>query len=188
MRLPQVRLESQMAKIQIQSTPAVQTIQQPKALQSIEQPHATVTMSTTPGKLTIDQTKAWEDMNLYGPLRAAEKEGMRGKQAVLEGISRRAQQGQELMKIENKGNPIVNQAIVNGHKPMKQFNIGWIPSLFSVKTHYTPSELDVNVKAKSPIINHEPQSPIVEFHSGSVETSLQQEASLDVDFVNVNWK
>ena len=115
MELPQIRMQSQMAKISLSTQASRQEIRQPKADLSIQQPHAEISMRTTPSKLTIDQTGAWEDMNLRSVFRLTEKFAQDGKQAVAEGTGRRASQGTELMKIENKGNPLVSQAFQNAY-------------------------------------------------------------------------
>lgn len=77
-----------MAQIEIQQTAAKQTIRQPKAEMSIQQPKAEIKMRTTPAKLTIDQTKAFADMNLMSIFQRNYQFASDGKQAVLEGIER----------------------------------------------------------------------------------------------------
>ncbi|WP_053218577.1 DUF6470 family protein [Virgibacillus senegalensis] len=188
MQLPQVRMQSKLAKIQITQTPVQQTIKQPKAEQTIRQPHAEVTMQRIPSKMTIDQSKAWEDMNLKSAAKSISEAAQKGKEAVYKGMQRRVSQGEQLMKIENGGNPIASQGKQNGEKPMKQFNIGWIPSHFAVKTDYQPSELKINVQTHEPIIENKPNKPIINNQPGGVETSILQKESLDIDFANLKFK
>ncbi|SDK03918.1 DUF6470 family protein [Sediminibacillus albus] len=187
MQLPQVRMQSQQAKIQINQTPARQTIQQPHADQTIHQPSAEISIRRTPSRMTIDQSKAWEDMNLKSAAKSIAEAAQKGKSAVFEGMRRRVQQGAQLMKIENGGNPLAIQAKQNGHKPEKQFNIGWIPSHFAVKTDYQPSQLDINVQTNAPIIENRANKPIIGYQPGGVETSLLQKESLEIDFTNLKF-
>ncbi|SDQ25213.1 DUF6470 family protein [Virgibacillus salinus] len=185
MELPQIRMESQMARIQIQQIAGKQEIQQPQAQISIQQPKAEVSMRTTPSKLSIDQTQAWEDMGLMHISKRIEKFANDGRQGLLEGIARRVQQGAELMKIENDGNPIVNQAATNAHDQMKQLGIKFIPSHFAVKIHYQPSELKIDTEVNQPIINNKPQMPIINYQPGEVSTSMKQYQDLQIDFINL---
>src|SRR5690625_3084687 len=101
MKLPQIRLESQFASIGIRQHSGRQEIRQPKAEMTIQQPQANLSIETTKSKLTIDQTQAWEDMNLMSTARRIEVTAQEGKSALLEGMQRRAGQGDELMEIEN---------------------------------------------------------------------------------------
>ncbi len=178
-------MESQLARIQIQQTPGKQEIQQPKARISIQQPKAEVTMKTTPSKLSIDQTQAWEDMGLMHISKRIEKFANDGRQGVLEGIARRVQQGAELMKIENSSSPIVNQAITNAQDQMKQLGIKFIPSHFAVKIDYQPSEVQIDVNVNQPIIDNKAQKPIINYQPGEVSTSMQQYHDLQIDFINL---
>ncbi|WP_163970548.1 DUF6470 family protein [Oceanobacillus halotolerans] len=183
MQFPQIRMQSQMAQIAIKQTGGVQTIRQPQAEQTIQQPKADISMKTRPSKLTIDQTKAWEDMGLMHISKRIETFANEGKQGLKEGIARKVRQGDELMKIENGGNPLARQAAENGHDGMKSLGIDFIPSHFSVKTTYEPSEVDITVNPNPPIIQATPNKPIMEYQPGSVETSMKQYPSLEIDVV-----
>src|SRR5690625_4931669 len=106
MKIPQIRMESQMGRIRIEQTPAKLDIRQPHAKQSIEQPKAEINITTTPGKLTIDQSQAWEERNLMNTLRLTEINAQESIRALQEGVARRAEQGAQLVKIEQGGNVI----------------------------------------------------------------------------------
>lgn len=185
MQFPQIRIQSQMAQIQIQQTPAMQSIQQPKATQTIRQPKAEMSIETTPGRLTIDQTQAWNDMDLKSVRKRIEEAAQLGKQKVMEGTARRVQQGVEMMEIEKGGNVIQQQAIENRFGHPKQFNIGWIPSHFSVKIDYQPAEVKIDVEPQRPMIEHQTNKPILDYQPGKVDISLKQRAQLDINFENL---
>lgn len=188
MQLAQIRLESQYAKIGLKTTPPVQEIQQPKANLSIEQPKAELTIRTIPGKLTIDQTRAREDVDLKSISKRIKEFADKGYQDSLEGIARLAQEGYALMSIEDGGNPIAEISKSNSKGPELQFNIGWIPSHFSVKTNYDPAKVDIQVKVNKPIINAGINKPIHEYTPGKANISLEQRQSLKIDFVNLKYK
>ncbi|OZU88798.1 hypothetical protein CIL03_10970 [Virgibacillus indicus] len=185
MRLPQIRIDSQMAKIQIQQTAGKQEIQQPNAKISIQQPQAEISMTTTPSKLQIDQTQAWEDMNLMHITKRNDKFARAGLQDLQAGMARRAQQGSELMKIENKGNPIASQAIANGYRAKQSLGIKFIPSRFAVKTSYQPSEVQIDVQTNKPVIEATIRKPEHIYKQGSVDISMQQYQQLEIDYINL---
>lgn len=67
MQIPRLIMHSVQGKIGLITTPASLEMEQPQADLEIEQPSADMEISVTPGKLTIDQTQAWEelDRNIY---------------------------------------------------------------------------------------------------------------------------
>ncbi|MHA6252366.1 DUF6470 family protein [Oceanobacillus sp. CAU 1775] len=185
MRVPQIRMESQFAKIQINQTDAKVHIKQELPKMQIQQPHAEVSIRTTPSKLSIDQTRAWEDMDLMSILRRNDKFAAEGMQAVKEGTARVAREGREMMSIENGGNPFAAQAKRINLEPMKELGIKFIPSHFSVKTDYQPSEVHINVETKKPIIQAQTFKPQFNYEAGGVETSLLQKNYLNISFENI---
>jgi hypothetical protein len=187
MQLPQIRLQSTFAKIAIETTPPVQEIKQIPAELDLQQPPAEMKIETTPFKLTIDQTKAWEDMDLKHIFRRIEEFAQQGYEDWLEGIARVSRQGDELMRIEDGGNPIAEQAKENSEGPIYDFNIGWIPSLFSVKTHFEPAKVHIDVKVNKPINNTKINKPIINYTPGKVTIGLAQRNSLKIDFVNLRF-
>lgn len=185
MQLPQIRIESQFASIGIRQPSGQQEIRQPKAELTIQQPQANFSMQTTKSKLTIDQTKAWEDMNLMSTARRVEVSAQEGKSALLEGMQRRAQQGSELMEIENGGNPIKQQAIINGHDQMKSIGFKYIPSQFSVKFHYQPAEVHIDAQANRPMIEVQINKPEHNYERGQVEIFMEKYGQLDINYTNI---
>lgn len=187
MQLPQIRLQSTFAKIAIKTTPPVQEIKQPPAELDLQQPSAEMKIETTPAKLTIDQTKAWEEMDLKHIFRRIEEFAQQGYEDWLEGLARVSRQGDELMRIEDGGNPLAEQAKENSEDPIYDFNIGWIPSLFSVKTNFEPAKVHMDVKVQQPIIRAKINKPMIHYTPGKVTMDLAQRNSLKIDFVNLRF-
>ncbi|HEY4602077.1 MAG TPA: DUF6470 family protein [Cerasibacillus sp.] len=178
MKLPQIQIKTEMAQIDIRQTPGQQTIRQPSADMSIEQPKAELRIDTTPGKLTIDQTQAWEDMQLISPLRMTEIAAEVGNSSVLEGIARRAEQGQQLMKIEQQVSPMVEQAITNSGETYTSPQITFIPSVFAVKVDYEPGELNILSKENKPQMTVQIRQPEHHYTPGKVEVALKRYESI----------
>jgi len=188
MQLPQIRLESQPALISLQTKNAVQNIEQPKAELDIQQPPAEMTIERTPSQLTIDQTAAREAIDLKTIRKRIEEHADNGYQGVLDGITRRKQEGDDLMRIEDGGSPITAHAKQNSERPEKQFNIGFVPPLFSVKIKYEPAKLNIEWQQNKVINNTKVNKPILDYQAGDVEVGLRQRESLTIDYVNVNFK
>ena len=184
MKVPQIQLKTAPALIGIETRNAKLHIEQPQASLDLQQPPAEMTINRKPSKLTIDQTEAWAAVDLKSIRRRNEEFADEGKQEVLNGIARRAQQGQELMQIENQGNPIANLAKMNSERPAKRFNIGFIPPHFSVKVNYEPSEVKIDWKTNKVINQSKTNKPILEYEAGKVDITLRQRNSLEVDFIN----
>lgn len=152
---------------------------------SIKQPHADLFIQTKQGQLTIDQTQAWEDMNLMSIKRRIEQIAQKGLNAVQEGMARRAQQGTQLMKIEHGGQPIREQAVINASRPTKSLSIHFIPSPLSVKIGYIPSKLHIAAETKKPEIDAIANRPQHIYEPGNIDIKIAQYEQLEIDFVNV---
>jgi hypothetical protein len=185
MNVPHIRLESNFIRMGLNIEKPIQEIQQPPAVQSIQQPKAILEIETIPGKLTIDQTKAREDVDLKSIGRRVEEFAQNGYQDWLKGLKRRASQGTELMKIENGGNPIAYQAKENSEGLPKQFNIGWIPSHNSVQLSYEPAKVNIMAEPQKPKIEIEIRRPVHNYTPGKVSTEILEKNSLTIDFINL---
>lgn len=185
MEFPQIRLQSIFGQTEIRTQQSKLEIEQPKAELSIQQPSAELNIDRKPARLTIDQTEARADMDLKHISRRIEEAAQQGYQDWLAGLARVSQDGDELMMIENGGQPIADQAKWNSESPMLDFNIGWIPSAGSVKIGYDPGEVDVNWKTNKPVIESRTTKPIISYTPGKAEVSLKQHPSLKIDFTNL---
>ncbi len=185
MLFPQIRLQSTFAQTELQIQKPVQQIEQPRAELSIEQPKAELTIRRTPGRLTIDQTQAREDMDLKSVGRRIEEAAQLGRQDWLAGLARVAQDGNEMMQIENGGGAITRQAKRNSEGPQKEFNIGWIPSHFSVKIDYEPGKVDIEIHERKPMIDAKTSKPIHDYTPGSTQVSVANHPSLEINFENL---
>jgi Family of unknown function (DUF6470) len=183
MQLPQIRVQSTPAILGIEKSNARLHIQQRHAQMELQQPKAIMEMKRIPPKLNIDQTQAWADMNLKSILRRNEEAAAEGSQAWMQYLAKTAQEGSELMKIENGGGAIAAQAKRNGQLPKHEFGLGFIPSPFSVKINYQPGDTQINIQPQKVNSNITPQRPIVQYQQGNVSYHLKQQNSLQIDFV-----
>ena len=185
MQIPQIRMQSSRAQIEISTTSPQQTIGQPQAQMNLQQPKAELSIRTIPGQLTIDQTRAWESMDIKHIFRRIEENAQKGINNALSGTGRRASEGDELMRIEYGGSPIASQATRNSQLLNYDYNIGFVPPPFSVKINYQPGNLTIQAYPKQVINNTVAQKPIIDYKEGQVSTRMKQHAGLNIDFINL---
>lgn len=183
MRIPQLKMEATYVKLAISSERARLDITQPPAEMTIEQPPADMRIASIPARLTIDQTEAWAAVNNKHVFRLIEDAAADGRQAVLDFIERAAIQGDELMRIEHGGDPLVEQAEANSEGPPLELEIALVPPPFSVKVDYEPGRLTIDWNTYTPRINVKTHAPIIRCQQGAVKIDLAQRPSLHIDVV-----
>jgi hypothetical protein len=100
----------------------------------------------------------------------------------MEGIARRAQEGDELMRIENGGPGVISEQAKRIRAVQEhEFGIGWIPSYGSVQIDYDPGRLNINWRVSKPIIESQSHKPIIEYSPGKVEIQMKQYPALNID-------
>ncbi|RTR36373.1 hypothetical protein EKG37_02110 [Robertmurraya yapensis] len=180
MRIPQIRMESQAGKIGLATYQPIQKIEQPQADITIEQPTADLGITHRPSRLTIDQTLAWDNLDLKNVFKRVEESANKGFQAAMEFIRRESQEGDELMNIAKVKNPIAKQAsrAISKETP---YDTGSVPSSESVQIDYVPASVDINVRANKPQIQVQAHKPIHEYTPGSTDVYMLQYPSLKID-------
>lgn len=185
MRLPQIRIDQQFARIGMSMEDAKVQMSQPEADLSIKQPPADVNIEIRPGKLSIDQSQAFHDLGQYPVKEAVRLEAEEGKKLVAEGMRRRRREGDQLMKIENGGDPIKQQAKTRMPREYRPFNIGVIPSYNSVKINYEPADVNVDIQANKPVIRSQANPVQRQVTPANFDVYLDQQNYIDISFVNV---
>jgi hypothetical protein len=180
--IPHLQMNSVQGRIGIQSSRAQIEIHSNHAEQSIQQPKAELHIDRTPSKLSIDQTQAWNNLNLKSVFVRIRDAATAGHQAAMEGIARRAEQGDELMKIENGGNPIVSQAVENSEHH-GSYDTGSVPPFEAVKIHYQPSRVNIQWQTHAPIISAKQNHPTINYQPGQVNIYMDQYPSLSIKVV-----
>ncbi|HET7522321.1 MAG TPA: DUF6470 family protein [Bacillales bacterium] len=184
MELPRLRMDATYGKIGLRTQDAKLAIHQQKAKLTIRQPEAKLTIRTTPGKLNIDQSRAFAEAGLKSIFQLIDEFADSGHRKALEGIARRARQGDRLMQIENGGHAIAELGRINSSDPPLRFNIGWMPnSPFSVKFHYRPANVHIQWETHHPQIKAVPRPPQYAYTPGEVKGYMRQWPSLEIDVV-----
>ncbi|QSS99615.1 hypothetical protein IMZ31_16320 [Pontibacillus sp. ALD_SL1] len=183
MQTPQIQIRTTPAKIGLTIQNAKHTYKQPQAEQQIQQPGANLSIKQEPPKLSIDQTKAWQNIGLKSVFVRAEEYANRAKQTGLEHIATIAQEGDELMRIENGGNPIASQAkrVVDG---LWQFTIqaGGRPAYDLVDLSFETGGAKIDVQRNEPILKANRREPQFQYERGQVTSRMEQYSNVEIDF------
>lgn len=182
LQIPQLQIQTTRGMIGLQTTKPVQEIEQPSATLDLQQPQAVLTMKTTKPRLTIDTTEARAEMDLKSSFRRTEEMAQYARSAAFNGIARRAQNGRELMEIENGGNPNASFANQAFRQPYSSLNIQFIPSYGSVKVTFEPGNVDIQVEPQKVMNNSRVNKPIHTYTPGKVSVELLQHPSIQIDF------
>ena len=183
MNIPKLQLQSTKAQIGLTTQKPVQEIKQPQANLDLQQPQAKMTMETTKSQLAIDTFDARESLDLRNTRSRTAEIAQYSHQQAMEGLVRRAQEGDELMRIENGGNPIAEQAKRRGKQPYTSINIKFIPQADSVKVKFEPGKVDIQVEPQKVINNSTINKPIHNYTPGKVKVDLLQQPSLKIDWL-----
>jgi Family of unknown function (DUF6470) len=186
MNFPQLRMQSTKGVLGLTITKSIQQIEQPQADMTINQKSAELDIETTPGKLTIDQTQACEDMNLMHIFKRIDEFARSGYQDWLSFLAKASSQGDQLMRIENKDKPLISQAKHNSENPILDYNVGFIPSAFSVKINYRPAKVNINWKTYQPEINVRVNKPRHYYKPGEVKGEMKLNPSLHIEVIGLN--
>ncbi|WP_394218435.1 DUF6470 family protein [Halobacillus trueperi] len=181
MNIPKLQMQSTQGRIGLTITKPEQTIKQHKAEQSIQQPKADMKIEQKLGKLTIDQTNAWHNLDLKSVMVRTEELVGIAKNLWMEGLARVSREGDELMRIENGGNPIAAQAKRNGGFDFT-FQPGGRPTYELVMINYQPEEAKINIQQREPIIENKKREPEHHYRPGKVDVSMGQLPDLKIDW------
>lgn len=186
MQLPHLDITSVHGHIGMKSQRPHIQIKQHNADLSIKQEHvATLKISQKAAKLFIDQTEAFADANLKGPLRSSDEFVANTKQKVMAYISKQAGQGDQLMKIENGGSVIPGLAKQDSELyPEKQLNIALMPRPFQVKFQVEPSDVEITVNRTEPEINVTRREPTIQHRRWETDVYVKQKNSISFQIVN----
>ncbi|MCG3089594.1 DUF6470 family protein [Sporosarcina cyprini] len=182
MEFPQLQIQTTRGILGLQIDKPIQEIEQPKATQQIEQPAAILEMSTTRPQLSVDTTENRADIDLKSPLRRGDENAQYGMQQLMEGIARRAQEGQQLMRIEDGGNALVNLIKQDTNRPLAPLGIRFVGDRLKVHTSFTQGTLNINASTQKPIIDVQINKPIHNYTQGKVTGVMEQYPSIEIDW------
>ncbi len=186
MRIPRMEITHQQIQLDMKTIPAEQRIEQRPANLQIEQPAAILEINTTKPTLDINLDQFWADLGFKKTSVLIEEYSNRGREELLSGIARRAQEGRKLMLGAGKGQgaQTIQSIAKENYGPERPgpINIKFIPSYQSVKIQYDPGNVDIQVQTQKPKVDVAIQKPIHEYTKGKTQIDVLQYPSLTIDW------
>ncbi len=181
LNFPQIQIQTTKGFLQLQTTKPVQELSQPKATLTQQQPAAILEMSSTKSQLSLDTTEARAEVDLKSVRRRIEEHAQKGKQAALEGIGRRASEGQQMMKIENGGNVFAGLAKQSTDSGYRSLGIRFVGNKSGVKMGFEPGAVDIRVTPQKAVNEVQMNKPIHHYTPGKVTTHVNPKPSIAID-------
>lgn len=182
MNIPQLQIQTTPAKLVVHTEKAIQEIEQPRAVMEQSQPAAILEISTTRPRLSIDTTAVREDIDMKSVFKRTQEHAHLGRQAALEGIGRRASEGQQLLRIENGGNVIADLAKQNGTPPPASLGIRFVANRTKIQMSIAPGTTNINVTPQQPTLDVQVNKPIHTYIPGKVSGTMEQYSSIQIDW------
>ncbi len=181
MQLPSLSIQTTPAKIGIQTQNASLDIHTAPADLSIEQPTPELNITSKPARVMIDSTQAWNNLNLKSAFVRIKEAAENGHQAVLEGIARRVQEGDQLMHIDRKSNAIKQIAEQHAFQSDGGYDTGSVPPSEAVQITVEPGELNIEASAHQPVFNVQTHAPDISYTPGNVSIYLTQHPDITIE-------
>ncbi|MBF8982980.1 hypothetical protein IZY60_05475 [Lutibacter sp. B2] len=173
------------AQIGMEITNAKVDIQQPQADVNMKTKHAQVNIKSENSKIHIDQSVCFSESGLKDVFELIKSSANLGKQRASQAIARISSEGDQLMRIENGGNPIISQAIRNAFEAdNKDYNIGLTPKS-RPKISATDPKLNIDFQKGEVNIDVNVNKPIINYQPGKVNIYLNQKDSINIEYVDV---
>jgi len=184
MDIPQLQIQTTRGILNLQIIKPTQEIEQPRATMNIQQTAATLEMSSTRPQLSLDTTEARADIDMKSVRRRIEEHAQLGKQGASEGTARRAQEGQQLLRIEQGGKMIADIAKQNATPPPAPLGIRFVGNRLNVQMSAQPGTTNIQATPRKPIIDVQMNKPIHNYTQGKVTGEMERYPSIQID---VKW-
>lgn len=181
MDIPQLQIQTTRGFLELQTTAPVQRIEQPKANMTINQPAAILEISTTKSEVLIDTTEARAEVDRKSVRRRIEEHAQKGQQDVQEGTNRRAREGDQMMKIENGGNAIVQIVKQNQPRPYRSPGIRFVGNKSGVQIEGRPGTTNIRFTPQQPSVNAQVNKPTHYYTPGKVSGFVNPKPSIQID-------
>lgn len=182
MNIPQLQIQTTPGRLALNIEKPVQQIEQPRATLDIQQPAATLEISTTKPQLSLDTTVVREDIDMKSVFKRSEEYAQLGRQGASEGTARRAEEGQQLLRIENGGNVLADLAKQNGTPPPAPLGFRFVANRSKIQMSFSQGSITINATPQKPIINAQTNKPIHTYSPGKVTVQMEPYPSIQIDW------
>ncbi|GAB6138164.1 DUF6470 family protein [Halanaerobaculum tunisiense] len=180
-----LKINQQFAKLGLQIKDPQAKVNQKSGQFKLEQIPGKLKINSKPVQVEIDLSKARADLNYKDHKLYSKEIAQEGNRTALQGIARRAREGDQLAAIEKEGKPIVQQAKKSLQEKKQKIGLKW------------KRGAEVNVKSGNQNIKFKPQDSDgvklestpdqvkVDLDWGRVKAYQQQKPKLEIRAVDV---
>ncbi|WP_141506477.1 DUF6470 family protein [Paenibacillus luteus] len=179
MQIPSIQMHLQHAVLSIDADIGKQQIEQPRPTVDIEQAKSQLQMSTTRGRLDINQDRVWDALGLGNNLETMSKIYSMASDIALQGIARIVQKGDQMASIHLGGNPIAEMAR-EWQRTFPEFDFRGPASFDNIDMNYTPAELSIETSPGKVNINVQVNKPILEYERGKLDIYMSQYPKVEI--------
>jgi hypothetical protein len=177
MKMPQIKIEQRTGKIGLQIKKPQQSLRQEKSTLEIHQDVGKLKIKKDVVEVNVDNYPARYDLGYKNSSDMVKQSARQGKEAVIKAIGQYSQQGDQLMRIENKGKPLVQQAKQATQAGKKEIGLRWKRG---PKINVKPHKLELDYKPNYPSIKSSMGSVATDLERGTVKVSLDQYNKLKI--------
>ena len=178
-----LRITTTPALIGIDRTPGGFDMRQPKADMELNIEHPKVEIRTEHGQVRIDQSQCFSEAGLKSFSELTADNAAFARQKVMQTIEKIGRQGDELMAIEAKYDPIPGQAEENAFTwDDVVFNFDLIPKS-RPKVDFVGGTVDIQVKEGRVNLQVQVNKPIINYTPTKLDIYLRQKNSINIEYV-----
>ena len=144
-----------------------------------------IDITSTKSKVYIDQSQCFADAGLKGISDFANEYVQLGKQATMQYIQKRSQEGDSYANTQYGGRPILDN-IANEMNQTLDYNIGLMPE-HSPVIEIEPGVLDIQLIEGKVNVEYNKVPVDAEYVPYQVKVYMEQEGSLEIQFVGSNF-
>lgn len=179
MQIPQIQMQLHHAVLSIDAARGEQRLEQPRPTIDMKQGRAVQQISTTNGKLEINQDRVWDALALGNHLETMSKIYSMSADLALQGIARIVQKGDQMASIHLGGNPIASMAR-EWQRTFPEFDFRGEASFDNIDLHYMPGELSIDATPTKVQFDVQVNRPIHEYERGRLDIYMSQYPRVDI--------
>lgn len=177
--IPRHQVRMTHAKLHIDADLGQYEMKQPRPTFEMEQHRPKQSIEQPRGELEIDQTKAWDALARTNILTVMSRIFSQARDIAMQGIARRAEEGDQMAAIHTKADAIVNIA--------QNVRVSFPEMQYAGEAAY--DNVDISYNRRDPIISAEPgrvdlntqvNPPEVQYHRGKLDIYMKQYPAVEM--------
>lgn len=179
MRIPQIQITTTKGVIGIETKRAQLSIDQPhEPVLNLKTNHVKVEIDSEAPRITIDQSQCFAESGLKKPIALSEDNAAYCRQKMLESIGKIADQGNQMMAIENPGSPIAEIGHYNAYDQfVREWNMVTMPQS-RPRIDFIEGTVDIQIRGGTVENNTRYQKPLYQYSPPNISIYLKQQPSI----------